>query len=260
MRAYVLESFDSPPKIIDLPEPAVGDDEVLVRVRASSVNPHDAQVVSGGAKRYMEYRFPVTIGSDLAGVVEKVGPNVSEFEPGDRVFGVLRELVAHRGTFAEYVAVPEGHGFIVHQPSGLDEVEAGSLGLAALTALWCLDAVGVSDGDAVLINGATGGVGSCAVQITAAAGARVIATARPGEEERYVRELGAAATDKLGGITATNILASAEPALLRRIAGLVEAGKLRPPATQVYEFEQIDDAFAALAAGARGKIAVRITR
>ena len=123
MRAYVLESFDSEPRMTDLPEPEVGDDELLVRVHAVSVNPVDLAIGSGGAKDWLEYRFPVTIGRDLAGVVERVGDRVSRFAVGDKVFGYIAKDYAHDGSFAEYVSIPEGQ-FVVHQPDGLGHTEA----------------------------------------------------------------------------------------------------------------------------------------
>jgi NADPH:quinone reductase-like Zn-dependent oxidoreductase len=170
--------------------PVLADDEILVRVHSVSVNPVDLAIASGGARDWLEYRFPVTIGRDLAGVVDAVGPAVTSFAPGDRVFGYIAEDHAHRGSFSEYVAVPEGQ-FVISQPEGVEFGEAGALGLASVTATMCLDAAGVSNGSWVLINGATGGVGSYATQIAKARGAFVVATARPGAEEEHVRTLGA---------------------------------------------------------------------
>jgi NADPH:quinone reductase-like Zn-dependent oxidoreductase len=314
MRAYVLAGFDTPPEIMEVPTPGIGPDDVLVRVLASSVNPHDAHVISGAAKAYMDYRFPITLGNDVAGVIEEIGRGVTRFQPGDKVFGVLRETVAHRGTFAEYVAVP-ADVFLVGQPPNLSDIDAGALGLATVAALACLETVAVSRGDAVLINGATGGVGGSAIQISAAAGFRVVATARPGDEERHVRSLGAtdvvdwsagdvagrvrelcphgidglidlvnfdpsafdalaaavlrqggraastlnaAQPDRREGLIATNVVAMAKPRYLDRMAAMAASGALCAPVKEVYDLEHIDDALAALAAGALGKIAVRV--
>jgi NADPH:quinone reductase-like Zn-dependent oxidoreductase len=190
MRAYVLEGFDAEPRMTDVTVPEVGDDEILVRVYSVSVNPVDLAIATGGARGWLEYRFPVTIGRDLAGVVEAVGPSVTSFVPGDRVFGYIAEDHAHRGSFSEYVAIPEGQ-FVIRQPDGIGHGEAGALGLASVTAIMCLDAAGVGSGTRLLINGATGGVGSYAMQIAKARAAHVIATARPGAEEEHVRALGA---------------------------------------------------------------------
>jgi NADPH:quinone reductase-like Zn-dependent oxidoreductase len=190
MRAYILESLDRAPAIVDVPEPAVGDDEVLVRVHAASVNPIDEAIATGGVSDWMDYEFPVTLGRDLAGSVERVGSAVTRFKVGDPVFGYIAKPVARDGSFAEYVAVPEDQ-FIVHRPDGVDAQQAGAFGLASVTAMMCLDATGVGAGDTVLINGATGGVGSYAIQIAKARGVHVIASARPGAEEEHVRALGA---------------------------------------------------------------------
>jgi NADPH:quinone reductase-like Zn-dependent oxidoreductase len=190
MRAYILESLDRAPAIVDIPEPSVGDDEVLVRVQAASVNPIDEEIATGGVSDWMDYEFPVTLGRDLAGSVERVGPGVTRFRVGDPVFGYIAKPVAHDGSFAEYVVVPEDQ-FIVHRPEGVDAQQAGAFGLASVTALMCIEATGVAAGDIVLINGATGGVGSYAIQIAKARGVHVIASARPGDEEEHVRALGA---------------------------------------------------------------------
>jgi NADPH:quinone reductase-like Zn-dependent oxidoreductase len=190
MRAYVLESFDTAPRLSEVAVPEISDDEILVRVHSVSVNPVDLAIASGGARDWLEYRFPVTIGRDLAGVVSAVGPAVGGFSVGDRVFGYIADDYAHRGSFSEYVAIPEGQ-FVIHQPDGIGFGEAGALGLASVTASMCLDAAGVGSGTRVFINGATGGVGSFAIQIAKARGAWVIASARPGLEEEHVRGLGA---------------------------------------------------------------------
>jgi NADPH:quinone reductase-like Zn-dependent oxidoreductase len=190
MRAVVLPRPDAGPVVTDVQAPQPAEGEVLVRVTASSVNPHDAMVASGAAARYMEYRFPVVLGSDLAGAVEATGAGVGDLSPGDRVFGLVRERVAERGSFAELVAVPRG--WLTPTPDGIDDVSAGALGLAALTALRCIEVIEPVAGDVVLVNGATGGVGSYAVQMLTARGATVVATARPGDEEQHVRRLGAA--------------------------------------------------------------------
>ncbi|SOD98055.1 quinone oxidoreductase family protein [Blastococcus haudaquaticus] len=189
MRAYVLPTEGVAPVFSDVPPPEPADGEVLVRVTASSVNPHDAMVASGGAARYMTYHYPVVLGSDFAGTVEALGAGVDDLAVGRRVFGLVRELVAARGSFGELVAVPRD--WVVPVPDGVEDAAAGALGLAALTALRCVEAVAPAPGEVVLVNGATGGVGSYAVQMLVARGATVVATARPGEEERHVRDMGA---------------------------------------------------------------------
>src|ERR1700748_595459 len=106
MRAYVLDAPDAQPRLVDVPRPEIGPGDVLVRISASSINPHETHVISGSARAYLEYQFPVTLGSDFAGVIADVGSDVPCLEPGDEVFGVPLEPIAHRGTLAEYAAIP----------------------------------------------------------------------------------------------------------------------------------------------------------
>ena len=190
MRAIILEDFDSSPGLRqDLPAPTPADNEVLVRISASSVNPVDNSVAAGMLKDMVEHEFPITLGRDFAGVVEQAGSEVSGLSEGDEVFGFITGLspTVHDGTWAELIAVPES--VATRKPEGVDTASAGAAPLAAITALSALDALGVSEGDTVLIVGANGGVGSFAVQLAADAGATVIAPALP-EDEEYLRELG----------------------------------------------------------------------
>jgi NADPH:quinone reductase-like Zn-dependent oxidoreductase len=190
MRAIAIDDFGAPPTLTDLPEPEPGPGEVLVRVRASSLNGFDAAVAAGMTKGAMEHRFPVVLGKDFAGTVEALGDGASRFAVGDTVFGVVMKPVLGDGAFGEHVTVGEQYG-ITWVPDGLDLATAGALGLAGTAALGAVDAVAPRPGETVLISGATGGVGSIAIQYAAAAGARVIATARPGAETDFVRGLGA---------------------------------------------------------------------
>jgi NADPH:quinone reductase len=192
VRAITLESFDNSPQLQEVSAPQIAPNEVLVRVHASSINGFDVAVVSGWLQGMLEYQFPVTIGRDLAGVVEQVGEEVSRYRAGDEVSGFHFTPVLHDGTWADYVASPEDT-FIAPKPTSLDFLEAGALPLAGVAALMSVDALDPSEGERVLVVGATGGVGSYAVQLAAKRGARVIATARP-ESEDYVRDLGAAET------------------------------------------------------------------
>ena len=190
MRAIVLTEQGASPTLTELPTPTPGAGEVLVRVQASSVNGFDAAVAAGYLAGMMEHRFPVVLGKDFAGTVEAVGPGVSRFAVGDRVFGVVTKPFLGDGGFGEYVVVGDQIG-IAKLPDGLDLAAAGALGLAGTAAVDALDAVGPQSGETVLISGATGGVGAIAVQYAAATGARVIATAEPGEQTDFVRGLGA---------------------------------------------------------------------
>src|SRR5215217_6946863 len=189
MRAITLESFESDPTLQEISTPQIAPSEVLVRVRASSVNPVDNSIAAGMLKDMVEHEFPVVLGRDFAGVVEQVGSEVSGLSEGDEVFGFITGMspAVHEGTWAELVAVPESNA--TRKPDDIDAASAGAAPLAAITALSALDALGVSEGDTVLIVGANGGVGSFAVQPSANAGATVIATALP-EDEEYLKELG----------------------------------------------------------------------
>ena len=164
---------------------------MLVRVAASSLNGFDASVAAGRQHGMMEHRFPVVLGKDFAGTVEATGPDVSRFAVGDEVFGVvMTPYLGADGGFAEYLVVGEGYG-VARRPPALDTETAGALGLAGSAAATALEALALKEGQTLLISGATGGVGAIAVQYAVAAGVRVIATARPGEETEMVRRLGA---------------------------------------------------------------------
>lgn len=173
----------------DAPEPKVGPDFVLVRVKAAGVNPVDGKIREGRLDGLFQTNFPVIPGWDLAGVVERVGAAVSEFSPGDEVIGYVREDQVGRGTYAELVAAPVRT--LGRKPGRLSWAEAAGLPLAGLTAYQALTkALGVNEDDIVLIHGASGGVGSFAVQIAVAKGAQVIGTASPDNHD-YLRKLGA---------------------------------------------------------------------
>jgi len=177
MKAAVHERFGAPEKVVELrevdrPEPAA--DEVLVRVRATAVNIAEWYAVVGRpwiARPTMGFRGPrdIRIGVDYAGVVETVGKDVTEFRPGDEVFG------GRSGAYAEYVAV-RAERAIVRKPANVTFEQAGAVGTAAITALQGLrDKGGLEPGQRVLINGASGGVGTYAIQIAKGLGAEVTA-------------------------------------------------------------------------------------
>ncbi|SCL16724.1 NADPH:quinone reductase [Micromonospora rhizosphaerae] len=192
MRAIVVTDFGATPVLTDLPEPTPEPEEVLVRVTASSVNGIDAMVAAGTTKGMMEHRFPVVVGKDFAGTVAAVGSGVSRLTVGDPVFGAVIKPALGDGAFGEYVTVPAG--YVTRIPAGLDHTAASALALAGTAALNSVDAVAPTAGETVLIAGATGGVGAYAIQFAAARGATVIATAKPGAEAEFVRDLGAAHT------------------------------------------------------------------
>jgi NADPH2:quinone reductase len=191
MRAFTLDSFGAAPALRDdLPDPSVGDNELLVRVHASSVNPVDMFIAAGGMKEMAEHEFPVTLGRDFAGVVERVGSGVSRYRVGDEVFGFVLHAnpAVHEGSWAELITLPEDNQ-VAAKPQGLDFAQAGAAPLAAIAAITAFDALAPAAGETVLVVGASGGVGSFFVQLAAAAGANVIAPALP-EDRDYLRGLG----------------------------------------------------------------------
>jgi NADPH:quinone reductase-like Zn-dependent oxidoreductase len=238
MRAFTLDSFDTPPGLReDLPTPQVGPGQLLVRVQASSINPVDAFIAAGYLKAMAEHEFPVFLGRDYAGVVEQVGPSVTGYAPGDEVFGWLPHAnpTVHEGSWAELIAVPHDQ-LVARRPATIDVAQAGAAPLAALTALAASDALEPGEGATVLVVGASGGVGSFAVQLAAAAGATVLAPGLP-EDTDYLRGLGAAEVlDRNGdiaaavrerypdGVDALLDLVSSDPEALNAYAAVVRDG------------------------------------
>ncbi|GAA3917832.1 NADP-dependent oxidoreductase [Streptomyces gulbargensis] len=173
----------------ELPDPKVGPDSVLVRVRAASVNPVDWKAQAGYLDGMIQAVFPVVPGWDVSGVVVRPGVSVVEFAEGDEVMGYVREDFLARGTFAEYVAAPVRT--LARKPRSLGFEEAAALPLVGLTAYQVLHhALAVRPGETVLVLAAAGGVGSMAVQIARHLGCRVLGAARETGLAR-VAELGA---------------------------------------------------------------------
>jgi NADPH:quinone reductase-like Zn-dependent oxidoreductase len=188
MRTFSLDGFDTPPALTELPEPVPGDGELLVRVQASSVNPVDNAIAAGMLNGMFEHDFPVVLGRDFAGVVESAGPGATLAEGADVLGFVLHaDPAVGKGAWAELITVAQAR--IASRPSGVDLAAAGATPLAGITAVYAVDALGLQAGESVLIVGATGGVGSFAVQLAVLAGAEVIAPALP-EDEVYLRGLG----------------------------------------------------------------------
>jgi NADPH:quinone reductase-like Zn-dependent oxidoreductase len=177
-----------PPGVIvndNLPQPAPAGGQLLVRVKAAGVGPWDALIREG--KSALHQPLPIILGSDLAGVVEAVGPGVSEFKPGDEVYGATN--AEFTGAYAEYALASAK--MMACKPKTLSYIEAASAPVVAVTAWQMLfDYARATAGQTVLIHGAAGNVGAYAVQLASHAGLHVIATAGPGDVE-YVRSLGA---------------------------------------------------------------------
>jgi NADPH2:quinone reductase len=205
VRAVTVDGPETAPALrADLPAPTPAADDVLVRVHASSANPIDNAVAAGMlAQMGVEYQYPVTLGRDYAGVVEQVGDAVSGFQAGDQVFGFLTHAnpTARDGAWAELITVTE-QASIAPVPDGVDLATAGAAPLAGITAMTAIDALDLDQGDVLLVAGATGGVGSLAVQLAATAGATVIAPALAQDEE-YLRGLGVSEiVPREGGVVA----------------------------------------------------------
>lgn len=330
MKAIVCRQY-GPPEVVTLEEiekPVPGDGEVLLRIRAAAVNAMDTHMMRGkpavtrlgtGLKRPKRDR----IGADVAGEVEAVGPGVTRFRPGDKVFG------ACRGSLAEYGCAAEKS--LAAKPADLSFAAAAAVPVAGLTALQGLrDRGGISDGQRLLVNGASGGIGTFAVQIAKANGAHVTAVCGAGNLD-LVRSLGAdraidyAAQDftrlgetwdlvldiagtrsfrrvrrvlapggrmvgcgmvggggaptsrwltgfaarTLGGMLLSSFSreklvlfgAKLRQEDLAVLAGLIEAGKVKPVIDRTYKLEQSAAALRHLVAGhARGKIVIEVDR
>jgi NADPH2:quinone reductase len=191
MKAIALNASDTPPALTELPAATPAPNDVLVRVHASSVNPVDVGIAAGMLEQMgIDYEYPVVLGRDYAGVVEEVGADATRYAIGDKVVGFLlhADPTVHHGSWAELITVPEDTT-IAHLPEGVDTATAGASPVVGIAAMLSLDALELASGDTLLIVGATGGVGSIAVQLAARAGATVVAPARA-EDEDYLRELG----------------------------------------------------------------------
>jgi NADPH:quinone reductase-like Zn-dependent oxidoreductase len=269
MKAFALDAFDTRPGLRDgLPEP---EGELVVSVRASSVNPVDVFVAAGFLREFAPYEFPVVLGRDFAGVTAG----------GEEVFGFVPVAApqVHRGAWAERIAVD---GFVAPKPSSLSMAEAGAAALAGVTALLCVEALELTGGERVLIVGATGGVGAFAVQLCAAAGATVIA---PGYEHdaTYLQGLGAAEVPERGTLppdvdAAIDLVGRGAPAGARvvsplqgapitvraesdpngpaRLAERVDALSLRVPLCEGFSFGEIGSALSAMGEHKQGKLSI----
>lgn len=190
MRAITYSKFGSADvlELTDQPDPHIGPDTLLVRVKAASVNPVDWKIRQGYLEGLLDTVFPAVPGWDVAGVVEQVGLDTPEFQVGDEVYGYVRKDTVQGGTFAELVAAPVRT--LAHKPASLSFEEAAAVPLAGLTAYEAIQRAGVTEGQTVLVHAAAGGVGAFAVQIARALGARVIGTASEANHE-FLRKLGA---------------------------------------------------------------------
>jgi NADPH:quinone reductase-like Zn-dependent oxidoreductase len=308
MKAVRVHQYGGPEvlKYEEAPRPNPGPGEVLVRIRAAGVNPVDWKVREGHMREALAYRMPFVPGWDVSGVVEATGPNVTQLNTGDEVYGY--PSVVRNGTYAEYAVVPEAE--LALKPRSVDHVEAASVPMAALTAWQGLfDAGDLRTDQKVLIHGGAGGVGSFAIQLARWRGAFITATAS-GRNQEFLRNLGADLTidyeksrfDRLvcdvdlvldtvggdtlrrswkvlkkGGILVSTVEApdaglaqvhgvraalvdtQANPAQLAEIAGLVDAGMVRPIVEAVFPLNEARNAQELSQTGhARGKIVLKV--
>jgi len=190
MKAAYIEQT-GPPNVIqygDLPTPEPTGSEVLVKVEAVSVNPIDTYIRNGAD--FWELPNPYIVGCDLAGVVEAVGREATQYQVGDRVWGSNQGLLGRQGTFAEYCAADEQ--WLYPLPDGVDFETAAACSLVGITAhLGLFQNARLAAGETILVQGGTGGVGAMVVQMAKAAGARVIATGGSDEKVETCLALGA---------------------------------------------------------------------
>lgn len=192
MKAASIDTQGPPENLTygDLPDPQPAENEVIVRMASSSVNPIDTYIRSGAVRA--ELPKPWIPGCDVAGTVESVGAAVSRFQPGDRVWASNQSLFGRQGTLAEFVSVQEQ--WLYPTPDGVSDDAVAAAALVGITAhLGLYLHAGLKADDVVFVNGGTGGVGSSVVQIASVAGATVLTTVGSDEKVTAATELGAAA-------------------------------------------------------------------
>jgi NADPH:quinone reductase len=196
MQAAILDGAKQPFRLASVERPTPKSGEVLVRIRASGVNPLDTKIRAGAAA-HARHPLPAILGIDLAGTIEAVGPNVTAFRAGDEVFGMTGGVGGVQGSLAEFAAVDAD--LLAPKPSNLAMREAAALPLIVITA-WegLVDRAKVQARQKVLVHGGAGGVGHVVVQLARALGAELFATGSA-KSAAYIKELGA--VDTVGGTT-----------------------------------------------------------
>ncbi|WP_078548358.1 NADP-dependent oxidoreductase [Litchfieldia alkalitelluris] len=189
MKAIVIEEYGDKNVLVEknIERPSISENQVLVEVHATSINPIDWKVRAGYLKEMLPFEFPIILGWDAAGVVVEVGSNVTDFKVGDSVF--TRPATTNRGTYAEYLSVDTN--LLARMPEKMSFEEAASIPLAGLTAWQCLvDFGNIQKGEKVLVHAGAGGVGIFAIQIAKSLGAYVATTASENNIE-FLKSLGA---------------------------------------------------------------------
>jgi len=293
MKAARIHGYGAEPVMEDVPVPEAGPDQVLVRVKAASLNPLDIKLHSGAMHGFFPLAFPYTLGTDLTGTVERTGPGVTGWQAGDAV--VARLDPTSGGALAKFALLPATYLSAAPKTVSLDD--AAGIPTAAGTAWQALfEVVGLKSGQTVLVHAGAGGVGSFAVQLARAAGARVIATAS-GTGIDIARRLGAdqvmdyraedfagalsdvdVVLDTVGGetlvstvsppdvslatahgVAATFVFHSSDAARLEKIVERVNAGALTVLLDRTVPLRDFGDAFGYQASGrARGKVVLAL--
>jgi NADPH:quinone reductase-like Zn-dependent oxidoreductase len=237
MKAFIVERYGRKGvgRLGDMPEPALRDDDVLVRVHAAGVNPLDSKIRTGEFKLILPYRFPLILGNEVAGVVTRVGPRVRRFKPGDEVYA--RPHQDRIGTFAEFISMNEDD--VAIKPKKLSMEEAASIPLVGLTAWQALiERATLQKGQKVLIHAGSGGVGTFAIQLAKHVGATVATTTS----------------------TANVDLVKANRGQLRQITSLIDAGAIRPVVDRIFPFDATKEALAYVETGrAKDKVVVKVS-
>jgi len=176
MKAFYLTSYggSEASEFGDLPDPLAGNGQIIIQVKAVSINPVDYKIKHGDLKLIVGSKFPKIIGSDFAGIIKETGPGTVSFKEGDKVYGAIPAFSGKPGSLSELISIDPKYARLIPQEMSFEQ--AASLPIASLTALNGLRKCHVSTGSQVLINGATGGVGHFAIQIAKAKGAVVTAT------------------------------------------------------------------------------------
>ena len=185
MKAAILNGYNKNGceiEVRDIPVPEISPDEVLVKIRTAGVNPLDNMIIKGEVKLIVPYKFPLVMGNEFCGIIEKTGANVNGFEVGDRVYA--RMPLAKIGAFAEYTAID--YRAIAKVPEYLSDEEAAAVPLTALTALQSYELMGLKQGDKLFISGGTGSVGAMAIPIAKSLGATVYTNGSADNEKRVL--------------------------------------------------------------------------
>lgn len=192
MKAIVIKCFGNPEdtfQAIELPIPSINDDEVLIKVKATSVNPIDYKI-RGGHLPHLVPSFPAILHGDVSGMVEKIGANVREFQVGDYIYGCIGGVMGINGALAEYTT--SDYRLLSKIPDGMDFTEAAAIPLAGITAYEAIfQRAKIVPGQKVLIYGGVGGVGHLAVQFAKFLGAKVYATISNEQQDATAKKLGA---------------------------------------------------------------------